>query len=201
MKKSLFALFALACLPLLQGCDVAVGVYDYGYNDYGNVGWYAPGYYHHQHHYHGGNHSWGRPGHHGGGWGHGGGRHGGGHHHAIDLADAAVEISAQANSPAALLAQDYGISEASALKIMALAKGEGRQETLDLLKLTSDELAVIARLDIPAPSTMRKIAAALGEDSDSISRLIKDFISDLRALRDAQQGEQTNCLNQFSCQN
>ena len=160
----LFALLAALSMFGLQACNAYV--YDPG-------GWHtAPGF------------GWG----HGWGWGHrsfGGFRgHGGGGHHRLEMMNT-EEPGTQA--PQELLVSRYGISSESSETIIQLAKSNERRQakTLASMGFCSDDISAFAKLEMPSVEGIDKMATSLNEDPTKIHAVVTDFISDIRAEKDA----------------
>jgi hypothetical protein len=95
---------------------------------------------------------------------------------------AAVAQTATApQDSAALLAQNYSISTASAQKIVAFAQGNDSTEIMDSMGITATDLAPLSDLEMPTQETIQTIATSLGEDSSKIEKVFADFVTDAKA--------------------
>lgn len=82
---------------------------------------------------------------------------------------------------AELLARDYNIRTSSARKILQLAESREKEKFLGALGLRAEEIAPIVKLEMPSNHVVNKIAGKLGEKSSRISRVLSDFLHDVRA--------------------
>ncbi|MCO5142146.1 MAG: hypothetical protein M9962_03545 [Oligoflexia bacterium] len=180
----IFSLLALLlAIPMLQGCEVS---YTYGHVDYGHGhrrGWHRP---YHPGPYYPGPHQprWrdGRgprhPGH--------GPRHPGwrGPRAEFDTLELAVDASTKTvrNSDAAeMLARDYSIKVSSAQKFLDLAEASNKAPAAKALGLNEKDISTLNKLEMPNRAVLNKVAKKLGERRTRVERVVRDFISDVKA--------------------
>ncbi len=82
---------------------------------------------------------------------------------------------------AALLAQNYGISAASAQKISDFAQDKDADAILDSMGVTSDDLAPLSDFEMPSQETIQTISANLGEEPAKIEKVFADFVAQTKA--------------------
>ena len=105
--------------------------------------------------YYGGGHHW----HHHHGWG-----------YSMNSADSAK-----------LLAQDYGISPASAQAVVDLTRSKDQAGALAKMGVGVEDMTALAKLEMPSEEGIQKMADTVGEDSSKIEKVLSGFISDARA--------------------
>lgn len=95
---------------------------------------------------------------------------------------AASNELASAESPASMLAGDYGIKFSSAEKILAITTNSiNRNEIVKKMKISRSDLKAISKFELPSREIMQSVARSLGERPAKIERILTDFIADAKA--------------------
>ena len=165
MKKISTIMFASFAMLLLQACKGG-GFYYGGHGDYDH-GHCHGGYYNHCN----------------GGWHHND-PHYPGHRpprYFVSTSDVAANESTSVDNSAALLADDFAISQNSAEKIIHMASGNASESELANMGLSTQDVVELVNMKMPADTSIASAAAKLGEDQAKIQSIMAGFIANIQA--------------------
>ena len=79
------------------------------------------------------------------------------------------------------LSNTYGIQPASAVAILTTVNSKQTTQSLGALGLTTDDAQALQDLRMPSDSSIHNVAMTLNESDESITNILKDYISDTQA--------------------
>ena len=79
------------------------------------------------------------------------------------------------------LSDVYGIQPGSAMAILTTINSSPSPQTLARMGLNSDDAKALQDLRMPSDSSIHQVAMTLNESDESISNIMKDYISDTQA--------------------
>jgi hypothetical protein len=81
------------------------------------------------------------------------------------------------------LQRDFGISEASAVKVAQIGQSRHLHHDLRSMGLNPEDFASLSKLEMPKPESINQVANTLGEDAWKVEKMFSSYINDMKARR------------------